>query len=156
VDSRRYQLWCAHSALPFMVLVALGAFIVPGWLPPHQPAWSAEQIAAIFRDNQTIIRIGMTLLALSAPLAWSFAAAISAQLKRIEGTQHPLATVQMATATGTVVPILLSAYLWLALAYRPESTPPAVMQLVNDFCWFCFIGMFPPATLQVVLAGSDL
>jgi hypothetical protein len=146
-------LWCAHSAIPFVVLLCLGAFVIPGWLPPHNPEWNAEQIAAIFRDNQTRIRIGMTLVAICAPLAWSFATAISSQLKRIEGASHPLSTVQMATATGTVVPVILPAYLWLALAYRPELTSPAVIQLVNDFCWMVFIGMFPPATLQAVVIG---
>ena len=59
----------------------------------------------------------------------------------------------MATATGTAVPLLLAAYLWLALAYRPELTPPAVIQLINDFSWFCFIAMFAPATLQVIVVG---
>jgi hypothetical protein len=134
-----------------LVLLALGAFIIPGWLPPHNPEWSAEQIAAIFVANRTNIRIGMTLLAMSAPLVWTFASAVSTQLKRIEGPDHPLATVQMAAATGTFVPISLAAYLWLALAYRPELTSPAVIQLINDFCWMIFIAMFAPATLQTVV-----
>jgi hypothetical protein len=147
------QLWCAHSALPFMVLLGVGAFGIAGWLPPHQPGWSAEQITAIFVQHQTNIRIGMTMMALVTPLAWSFAAAISIQMKRIEGPEHPLATVQMAASTGTVVPIILAAYLWLVLAYRPELTPPAMIQLINDFSWFLFIALFAPATLQVVVVG---
>jgi hypothetical protein len=151
--SRSIQLCYAHSALVYVVLLCLGAFVIPGWLPPHNPEWSAEQIAAIFRGNQTHIRIGMTMLAIAAPLAWTFAAAISSQLKRIEGANHPLATVQMATATGTVIPTIIPAYLWLALAYRPELTSPAVIQLVNDFCWMVFVAMFPPATLQAVVIG---
>jgi hypothetical protein len=155
-SDRASLLWCAHSAIPFVILLASGAFFIPGWLPPHNPEWSAAQIAAIFRDNQTNIRIGMTMVAISAPLAWSFATAISSQLKRIEGPNHPLSTVQMATATGTVVPIIIPAYLWLALAYRPELTSPETIQLVNDFCWMVFVAMFPPATLQAVVIGVGI
>jgi hypothetical protein len=148
------QLWCAHSGIAFLILMALGIFIVAGWLPVHQPGWTAEEITAIFQRDQISIRIGMTLLALAAPLAWSFAAAISAQLKRIEGAFHPLSTVQMASATGAVVPIIIPAYLWLAMAYRPELTPPGVMQIINDFCWFTFVGMFSPAVLQAAVIGA--
>ena len=46
--------------------------------------------------------------------------------------------------------ILLPAWLWMVMSYRPGATSPETLQLANDFNWMMFIGMFPPAVLQNV------
>lgn len=147
------QLLCAHSALFFAVLLGLGVFGVAGWLPPIEPSLTAADIQRMFVEDQTRIRIGVSLMALSSVLWWTFAAAISTQMKRIEGVHHPLAYVQLGCAAGTVLAIILPAYGWLALAYRPENVSPETMQLVNDFCWLVFIGAYPPGLLQALVIG---
>lgn len=152
--NRSAQLWCAHSGLAFALLLGLGIFGIAGWMPLVNPAASAETIAQMFVDNQTRIRIGATVLGIGSVLWWSFAAAIAMQMKRIEGDSHPLAYVQMATASGGILALLLPAYFWLALAFRPDMVPPAVMRLINDWAWLSFIGMFPPGVLQNCVLGA--
>lgn len=49
--------------------------------------------------------------------------------------------------------ILVASLFWLVLAYRPGTTPPEVIQLINDFCWFCFVGAYPPIVLQLIAIG---
>lgn len=143
---------CTHTGLLYCVLMCLGIFVIAGWLPPTNPAKTADEIQQLFIQDQMQIRIGMSFLALASVLYWPFSAAISGQLRRIEGQDHIWSTVQMAAA-GTVVAVLIPSYIWLALAYRPELTSPSTLQLLNDFAWLCFVGIYPPAVVQNVAIG---
>ena len=148
------QLLCAHSALAFVVFLAIGVFGFAGWLPPVLPSRSADEIAQMFQQDGARIRIGMALLAFGCIFWWPLAAAISAQMKRIEGyRQHPLAAVQLTSASGTVVALLMASFFWLVAAYRPDTMPATTIQMFHDYGWFCFIGMYPPIVLQVVAIG---
>lgn len=147
------QLICAHSGLVFASLMGLGIFGVAGWFPPILPSLSAADVARMFIEDQTRIRIGMLILGTASVLWWSFAAAISTQMKRIEGQDHPMSYVQLASASGTVMAIMMPAYFWLAMAYRPESTAPETLQLINDFGWLVFIGAYPPGVIQNLAIG---
>jgi hypothetical protein len=144
---------CAHTGLWYCAIMCLGIFIIAGWLPPTNPARTADDIAQLFIQDQTRIRVGMSFLAFASVLYWPFSAAISGQLRRIEGQDRLWSTLQMAAAAGTVVAALIPAYIWLALAYRPELTPPSTLQLLNDFAWLSFVGMYPPAVVQNVAIG---
>ena len=148
------QLVCAHSGLLFVLLMGIGIFAIAGWLPPHDPSWTAAEIVRIFTADRTRIRIGISILALGSMLWWSFAAVIATQMKRIEGQHHPLAYTQLACASGTVLAVLLPAYIWLALAFRPEAPEAHTVQLFNDLAWLSFVGMYPPALLQNIVLGS--
>lgn len=144
---------CAHSGWLYCVIMCAGIFLTAGWLPPVDPVKSAADIQQLFIGDQMRIRIGMSLLALASVLFWPFSAAISAQLHRIEGEDRLWSTIQMAAAAGTVVAALIPAYVWLAMAYRPELTDPATLQLFNDLGWLTFVGMYPPAVVQNVAIG---
>jgi hypothetical protein len=134
--------------------MGLGIFGVAGWLPLPEPSMTADMVVQHFVDHQTRIRIGMTILVISSVLWLAFSSVIATQMKRIEGEHHPLTYLQLLSAFGTVLPIMIPGYLWLAMAYRPEQTPAAVMQFVNDFNWFSFVAMFPPAVIQAVAIAS--
>jgi len=142
------ELVCAHSALLFAALMGLGIFGIAGWLPPIHPDLSGDEIATLFQQHTLRIRLGMTVLALASVFWWSFSAAIAMRMKRIEGASHPLAYVQMASASGTVIVILLAAYFWLVIAYRPDQTSGGSPQMFNDFAWLTFVGAYPPAVIQ--------
>jgi hypothetical protein len=144
---------CAHSGLVFGVMLGLGAFAVAGWLPPVLPSLNADQIAALFVQDGMRIRIGMSILALGSVFWWPFSAAIAMQMKRMEGDSHPLTYVQMAAASGTVVAVMIPAYIWLGAVYRPDQTPAGTLQVLNDVSWFLFIGAYPPAFLQNLAIG---
>lgn len=151
--NKNTQLMCAHSALVFAVLLGIGPFLITGWLPTVSPIKSAADIAQMFVEDQTRIRIGTSIMALASVLWWTFTAVISVQMKRIEGPHHPLTYVNLACASGTVLAIILPAYIWLAMAYRPGATPAETLQLFNDLSWLMFIGAYPPGLLQTVVIG---
>jgi hypothetical protein len=151
LDKKTIQILCVHSGLASALLMCLGMFGVAGWLPVHDPSWGAARIAQIFQDDAVRIQVGMIILAMSGVLFWPFSAAISMQMKRIEGNDsHPLTYVQMASATGAVLAILLPAWLWMVMSYRPGAVAPETLQLANDFSWMTFVGLFPPALVQNV------
>jgi hypothetical protein len=146
------ELICAHSGLVFAALMGLGIFGVAGWMPLIQPGMGAEDLQALVAQDRMRIRIGISIMAFSSALWWTFAAAISMQMKRIEGDSHPLTYVQMGTASGTAMVVLLASYFWLAAAYRAE-TPASTLQLFNDIAWLLFIGAYPAGFIQTLSIG---
>lgn len=147
------QLMCAHSALVFAAMLGAGPFLIAGWLPTVNPALTAGDIAKMFIEDQTRIRVGVSIMALASVLWWTLSAVISVQMKRIEGEHHPLTYVNLGSASGTVLAIILPAYIWLAMAYRPGVVPAETIQLANDLSWLMFIGAYPPGLLQVLAIG---
>jgi hypothetical protein len=127
--------------------MSIGIFGIAGWLPVVSPSLTAEDLASLFEQNRVNILIGMSLLALSAAFYWPFSAAITMQMRRIEGKSHPLTYVQIVSSTGTVMAILLPSYFWLAAVFRPE-VPAGTLQVFNDLSWLMFIGCYPPIFIQ--------
>lgn len=147
------QLVCVHSGLLFAVLMGIGIFGIAGWLPPVSPGLGAAEIAQLFQQDTTRIRIGISVLALASVFWWPFSSVVATQLRRIEGRNHVYASTQLASAAGTVVAVIVPCYLWLAISYRPELTPPQTLQLLNDYAWLSFVGMYPPALVQNLATG---
>ncbi len=146
------ELLCAHSAWAVAILLSLGIFAIAGWMPLIPPSMNATDLLAHFEENRTRIRIGMSVLAFSSVFWWTFSAAIAMQMKRIEGESHPLTYVQMASASGTVIIILLAAYFWLVAAYRVDL-PASTLQMLSDFAWLTFVGFYPPGMMQNLSIG---
>jgi hypothetical protein len=138
---------CAHGAVVYVVLVWLGLFVVAGWLPPVTPSTTGDQLVSLFATHRMRIRIGMTIFALASMFWWPFSAAVSMQMKRIEGQFAILSKIQMAAAAGITLITLFSAYFWLVAAYRPE-TPAGVIQIFSDYAWLTFVGCYPPGLMQ--------
>jgi hypothetical protein len=150
--NKKNELICTHSILVFSVLMSLGIFGVTGWMPVVSPSLTANEIAAIFAKDRIRILTGMSILAFACVFYWAFAAAIAMQMRRIEGKSHPLTYVQMSSAAGTVMAILLPAYFWIGCAFRPE-VPPGTLQIFNDISWLMYIGCYPPAFIQALSIG---
>jgi hypothetical protein len=146
------QLLCVHAAIAMVLLMGAALFLA-GWVPPPSPAMSATESAQMFTQGGNKIRFAALLMMLGATMFWPFAVAISAQMKRIEGPLvQPLAGVQLACATGTVIAIIIPCALWLVAAFRPERSPE-IVQALNDLSWMFFIGAVPPALIQVLAIG---
>lgn len=150
--NKSHHLICAHAAVVYVFLVWLGLFAVAGWLPPVTPGTTGDQLASLFTTDRIRIRVGMTIFALSSMFWWPFSAAVSAQMKRIEGPSAIFAQIQLAAAAGITLITLFSAYFWLLAAYRPES-PIGVVQIFSDYAWLTFVGCYPPGLMQSLAIG---
>ncbi|MDT7598952.1 MAG: hypothetical protein QOK26_1029, partial [Pseudonocardiales bacterium] len=81
----RTQRWFAWAGPSLNVLFAIGFWPVAGLVPPPSPALSPEQVAALFLEHGTRIRIGLQLCMVASALFFPFSALMSVYLKRIEG-----------------------------------------------------------------------
>ena len=150
--NRTSHLLSAHCAVVYVFLVWLGLFVIAGWLPPVSPGVSGDQIVSLFMAHRGRIRVGMAFMALASMFWWPFSAAVSMQLKRIEGDFAIFERIQLAASAGIVLITLFASYFWFLAAYRPE-TPAGVIQIFSDYAWLTFVGCYPPGLLQSLAIG---
>lgn len=143
------QRFCAWAGLAFTVLFAIGFWPVAGFMPPPSPSLTAEQLSALFVEHATRIRIGLQLCMVAAALFFPFTAAMSIQIKRIEGDYSPLAYAQLAAGTGSTLVFLFPLMNLQAAAYRIDRTPQTV-QAISDMAWIPFVGLLCVPMMQNV------
>ena len=147
----RNQRICIHLSLVFIIFTGVGLFFMTGWLPPPAPSLDAGATAREFARGG-VMRVGLAIVAFVSPFFMAFAAAISAQMRRIEGPHHVFSNLQLACAAVGVLAIQFPAFFWLAISYRAE-TPAAIIVTLNDIGWFLMLGATGPAVLQNLSIG---
>ncbi len=146
------QRLCVWAGVAFTVLFAIGFWPVAGFMPPPSPSLSAEQLAALFAQHGTRIRIGLQLCMVAAALFFPFTAAMSIQIKRIEGNYSPLAYTQLAAGTGSTLVFLFPVMNLQAAAYRIDRAPQTI-QAISDMAWIPFVGLLcVPMVQNICLA----
>lgn len=81
-----------------------------------------------------------------------FTAAISVQLKRIEGQHTPLSYAQLGIGCTLPVAFFPALYYFQVAAYRPERSAEAV-QTLNDMGWLPFTGIVYAIFVQNLVIG---
>jgi len=138
-------------------LAMTGGFLVMFWwiaglIPPHRPTDSAEQIAAIYADNQLRLQIGLALMIFFAYLYTPFLALLSRQVRRIEGYWGVMSVSQIILSVTFPLGFSLCALFAAVAAYRPDRAPD-VTQAFNDTFWFIFVGLVGPLITQVIIVA---
>lgn len=138
----RSQVLCAWCGILCPLVAFGGVWLGAGFLPPHLPMASALEIAAIYQQNATGIRVGMVILLISGALYLPFTAAITVQMRRIETRATPVLTcTQFGAGISSCMLFIVPALIWTATAFRPERNPD-ITQAMNDFGWFFFVMPF--------------
>jgi hypothetical protein len=91
----RTQLLCAWCSPLATVMWLIGFLWLAGFAPPLSPAASAQEIQAYYQEHANMIRAGLCFTMMGAALIGPFVAAISTQMRRIEGVHSPLANAQL-------------------------------------------------------------
>lgn len=141
--------WCGPA---FVVLFTIGYWLIAHYLPPHAPTATAEDVAALYRQHTTQIRLGMLLMMSCSGLMAGFVAVIAVQLRRIEGQTPVLTYTQLASGTVGILFFILPALLWTAAAFRPERDPELLL-LLNDLGWIFFLMPFTSFVVQNLAIG---
>jgi hypothetical protein len=141
------QRLCAWAGLGFTTLFAIGFWPVAGFMPPPSPSLTAEQLGALFVEHGTRIRIGLQLCMIAAALFFPFTAAMSIQIKRIEGNYSPLAYTQLAAGTGSTLVFLFPLMNLQAAAFRIDRAPQTI-QAISDMAWIPFVGLLCVPMMQ--------
>jgi hypothetical protein len=141
---------CAWAGPAFMISFCIGIWFIAGYVPPVAPAATADQIAAFYQANPERIRIGLLLTMFSATLWIPWAAALSAQMKRM--CHSVLSDTQLGCGIATSVFVILPVEVWLAASFRPDRDP-ALLLFFNDFAFIMFVGLVAPAYVQITSLG---
>ncbi|MCK9283159.1 MAG: hypothetical protein M0P39_02635 [Rhodocyclaceae bacterium] len=143
----RNQLWCVWSGVIFLVLFGLGWGLIARFVPPPAPALGAGEIADFYRQNTQMIRLGLVVTQISCIFLPPWVAALSVQMKRVEGSAPVLAYTQLICGLAAMLVILGSTLIWGTVAFRPERDPE-LLQLINDLGWLIFTMTFAPFSTQ--------
>lgn len=148
----RQQRWCCWIGIGFMPMFLIGLGFVAGWIPPPAPAEGADEIAAMYDQDRTRIRVGVWILTAAAPLLFFYIAAISHQLRRIVGGPSALVTVQTAAGACLILEFIFPQLIWQAAAYREGRDAEDVL-LFNDLGWLLYIGVVSTAMVQMIIVA---
>ena len=135
----KMQRLCSWCGVGCTLLWLVGFWPLAHFFTPHAPTWTAGQVATFYQTNNTLIICGLILLGFGACLYLPWCAAISTQLRRIEGEHSVLAWSQLGLGSIFVWVFFLPVMIWIWIAYRPFDTPPELMWRMNDLAWLCFI-----------------
>lgn len=150
------QRLCVWSGALFAILFFVGFAVVARYIPPPPPARSAADVAQFYRDHANAIRTGMIISMYGLVLFVPFTAAISVQLKRIEGEHTPLTYAQL--GIGCTLPVIFfpALYYFLVAAFRPDRAQETI-QTLNDMGWLPFTGIIYTILVQnIVIALAVL
>jgi len=145
---------CAWNGILFM-----GVFVVFwGYLghnfPPFQPDVPAAEIAAYFRENANMVRLGMVV---SMTFAVSYAVwglGIGKVMEHVCGQNSLLVELAKWGAGLTVVPVLVSTSFWLTGAFRPEALPDWMLQMLYDMAWLLIDLGYAVTSVQLFAVGA--
>ena len=128
--------------MPALSITWIWVFLFfPGFSPPMSPSWSAEQVAAFYRDPHHLDRIRYSMIVFN----WfgigivPFLTLIVTQIRRMGHHTPILAYCYLGCLTGGPTLFFIADLFWLLAAFRPERSPEPI-QLYNDIAWVTFTG----------------
>ncbi len=151
--TRKINLLGAWCGIFYLVILFLGWFAIAGFFPLHQPSAGAEEIAAVIRDNQTRIRIGMVLVMWGAAIFLPFTATVADYVSRVEGRNGPLTRITTMAGYGNAMLTFYPPLFWLVAAFRPDERSADITYLLNDIGWLQFIGGLSLVMPMILVVG---
>lgn len=142
---------------PWSGLMFMSVFII-FWgvfcknLPPIAAVSSPDTIAAYFRENATLIRIGLGICMTFTFLYINWGIVIGRVMSKIVGKDSVLIDVQVLGAVMTAVPVIISSGVWLSGGYRPEL-PATDLQQTLDISWMILDMCYATTTFQMIAMG---
>ncbi len=154
--SKKIQMFGAWSGLYYVLLLVIGWAILPGFLPPHDPAAEGNMVVQNYYDDYFLrIKIGMIFTMFAAVIYLPFSAVTALVIKKIEGEVGMLTMLQLMGGVCTAMLTLYPAIWWLVASFRPDRNVELI-QLMNDMAWLQFVGalsLFLPCLVTVALAA---
>ena len=150
-DAQSISLWLA---VVFGAILVAAFVLFPGFFPPMSPQMSAQQVAAFYADNTTMIRASMIIFDLCGVMLLPLFMVIVHQMKRMATPTQVFAYCYLSAAVSGTTLFAIADLFWLIAAFRPERDPQLVM-LLNDFAWIVFtapVGTFVAQNLCLALA----
>jgi hypothetical protein len=126
--------------------VPLARFFVPPYSARHSPA----EVAQMYSDNLTGIRLGCVVMCFSAALFLPFGLAIAAAVRQGDPAGVLLSWIQVASVAVASIVILFIPIFWGIGTYRVGAVSAEITQTWNDAGWFGVLFAVPPFSLWCV------
>ena len=117
-----------------MLLFIVGFAIVAGLVPPPAPSDGAQKVARFYAEHADRIRAGLVLTMIAGALTAPFVAAITVQMRRIEGEFSPFAYTQLGTGMLGVLFFVLPVMIMQAAVFRTDRNPESILA-IHDIAW---------------------
>ena len=101
------------------------------FVPPPPATLSAEEVATIYRENASSIRLGAVGFHINLALSILGVTATTAAIRRMRGSHDSLAYMNLFTGGSGYTVALVGGTMWGIAAFRPEQ-PAQQLQLLND------------------------
>jgi hypothetical protein len=146
----RLALWsvCIYAGLGLLGFAVFAGF----WPPPGQDI-DASAITRYFQAHHTGIQVGMVLMVVGAPCYYTWSAALSKVIGRMEGPIGVLSTTELLGGLMTGLVTAVPAVVWQTAAFRAEARSPETVQTLYDFGWLFFDLTYMFSLLQSVALG---
>jgi len=148
--TERQQRLCVWGGITFAPLFLIGFALVAGFVPPPSPGMSADAVARMFAEGRGRIRTGIWIACAAAPFLAFFVAALTHQIRRIAGSDSPLALAQLIAGSCLILEFLFPQLVWQTAAYRVERSPE-ITQMLNDLAWLPYVGIVGTAMVQMAI-----
>ena len=142
------QKMCAWGG-PFCAAFLGVGLLMAGFVPPPSPMLTANEIAAIYASNASMIRAGMVLGLFGIAGYAALVGGISAQLRRIPGVGHLPPHLQTTAGSIGILTVMFPVMIFAVAAFRPERDPQ-LTQMLNDLGWLVIIPAFPTFIAQML------
>lgn len=156
---RKTNLFGAWCGIGYIALLLVGWWIVGGFFPLHEPSASAEEIAAFFRDDPAMIRLGMVIVMWGAALFIPFTSTIADFVARFEGRNGPLTRTMTMAGYANAMLTFYPPLWWIATTWRVDERSADTTRMLNDIAWLQFIGglalIMPMFVVLAVVALND-
>ena len=140
------QKMCAWGGPFCAVFLGIG-LLMAGFVPPPSPMLSAQEIAALYQSNTSMIRTGMLLGLLGIAGYCTLVGAISGQMRRMQGISRLPPDLQLGAGAIGVLTVMFPIMIFGVAAFRPERDPQ-MTQMLNDLGWLIIIPAFPTFLAQ--------
>ena len=148
---RRIFIWSAPAL--FVIATVSIVVLMRLLLPAPHPAWSAERIAGVYRDNQIGILVGCFIFLAFCTLLVSWAAILIGQCRRIEGRYPFLIYAQMMYAVANFMIAIMVNVLWAVAAFRAHDISPEITRALNDVAFFFFTFAWSPGAAWFLIVA---
>lgn len=143
VGFNRFAIFCGPIAqMLFFIFLPASRL-----LPPISPSFTPEVTANHYRQNETGMKAGISLMVLAGMFWPLFVAGVNRQLSRIPGISPTVLWAQLAGGSLGAVSMMLPSILFASTIYRLDRDP-VLTQLLSDTAWFFFMMPFPPFIAQ--------
>jgi len=149
--TQRLYIWCG----PAGTLVLFAGMLVARLIPLPGPSERATEVAAFYEQHTFAIRLGLLIIMSGSPLFGLWVAAISNQLRQIEGPASPAAYGQLALGGLLVLELLVPLMILETAAFRPNRSPTELLTL-SDEAWLMLTGFVFTLVVEMIVIGISV